>query len=108
MRMSPFGGKEREISIISIILIIIFSNGFLFYFQNISERDLRDSLFEQQKQRQIESTKEVSQHIGSDLSLGLGLTSSTSAGGSQSSCSSASADHTGSLSISTSQKSRSQ
>ena len=67
MHMNLFSGKEREISIISIILIIISSNGLLFYFQNITERDFRYSLFEQQKQHQIESTKEVSQHIGSDL-----------------------------------------
>jgi hypothetical protein len=53
--MNLFSGKEREISIISIILIIIFSNGLLFYFQNITEHDLRESLFEQQKQHQIES-----------------------------------------------------
>jgi len=73
MGMNLFGGKEREISIISIILIIICSNGLLFYFQNITEHDLRDSLFEQQKQHQIESTKEISQHIGSDLSLVMSM-----------------------------------
>ncbi|NAL78322.1 cache domain-containing protein [Nitrososphaera sp. AFS] len=73
MHTNLFSGKVREISIISIISIIIFSNGLLFYFQNITEHDLRDSLFEQQKQRQIESTKEVSQHIGSDLSLVLSM-----------------------------------
>ena len=71
--MNLFSGKEREIGIISIILIIISSNGLLFYFQNITERDLRDSIFEQQKQRQIESTKEISQHIGSDLNLVIGM-----------------------------------
>jgi hypothetical protein len=73
MHMNLFSGKEREISIISIILIIICSNGLLFYFQNIIEHDLRDSLFEQQKQHQIESTKEISQHIGSDLSLVMSM-----------------------------------
>jgi hypothetical protein len=71
--MDLLGGKEREISIFSIILIIIFSNALLFYFQNITERDLRDSLFEQQKLRQIESTKEVSQHVGSDLNLVMSM-----------------------------------
>jgi hypothetical protein len=73
MHMNLFSGKEREIAIISIILIIISSNGLLFYFQNITEHDLRDSLFEQQKQHQIQSTKEVSQHIGSDLSLVMSM-----------------------------------
>jgi Cache domain len=63
--------RIREVGIISIILIIILSNGLLFYFQNITEHDLRNSLFEEQKQRQLESTKEISQHIGSDISLVL-------------------------------------
>jgi hypothetical protein len=71
--MNVFRGKEREIGIISIILIIIFSNGLLFYFQSIMEHDLRDSIFEQQKQHQIDSTKEISQHIGSDLNLVVGM-----------------------------------
>jgi hypothetical protein len=71
--MILFNGKEREIGIISIISIIILSNGLLFYFQNIMERDLRDNTFEQQKQHQIESTNEISQHIGSDLNLVIGM-----------------------------------
>jgi hypothetical protein len=73
IHVNLFGGKEREIGIISIISIIILSNGLLFYFQNIMEHDLRDSTFEQQKQRQIESTGEISQHIGSDLNLVMGM-----------------------------------
>ena len=63
--------SRGEVGIISIILIIIVSNDLLFYFQNITEHDLRNSLFEEQKQRQLESTKEISQHIGSDTSLVL-------------------------------------
>ena len=55
--------RIREVGIISIILIIILSNGLLFYFQNITERDLKSSLFEEQKKRQFESTKEISEHI---------------------------------------------
>lgn len=69
--MEPLSGRIREVGIISIILIIILSNGLLFYFQNITEQDLRKSLFEEQKQRQLQSTKEISQHIGSDISLVL-------------------------------------
>lgn len=68
-----FSHRIREIGIISIILIIIFSNGLLFYFQNITEHDLRNSLFEDQKQRQLDSTKEISQHIGSDINLVLAM-----------------------------------
>jgi hypothetical protein len=66
-------GKEREIGIISIISIIVFSNGLLFYLQNITEADLRKSVFEQEKQLQIQSTKEVAQHIGSDIGLVISM-----------------------------------
>ena len=66
-------GKEREIGIISIISIIVFSNGLLFYLQNITEANLRKSVFEQQKQLQIQSTREVSQHIGSDVGLVISM-----------------------------------
>ena len=62
-------GKEREIGIITIISIIIFSNGLLFYLQNITEADLRKSVFEQQRQLQIQSTKEIAQHVSSDITL---------------------------------------
>jgi len=67
--MSLFSGKVKEIGIISMISIILFSFGLLFYIRNISQTNIRVSLFEQQKQRQIESTKSISEHIGSDLNL---------------------------------------
>ena len=47
-------GKEREIGIISIISIIVCSNGLLFYIQNNTADDLKKSVFEQQKQLQIQ------------------------------------------------------
>jgi hypothetical protein len=71
--MTLLFGKEREIGIISIISIIVFSNGLLFYLQNITEADLRKSVFEQQKQLQIQSTREISQHIGSDIGLVISM-----------------------------------
>ena len=43
--------------------------GLFFYLQNNTENNIRNSLFEQQKQRQIESTKALSNHIASDLDL---------------------------------------
>jgi len=73
MNLNLLFGKEREIGIISIISIIVFSNGLLFYLQNITEADLRKSVFEQEKQLQIQSTKEVAQHIGSDIGLGISM-----------------------------------
>lgn len=59
--------KTNELAIIFIISIIVISYGLFFYLQNNTERDIRNSLFEQQKQRQIESALAISQHIGSDL-----------------------------------------
>jgi signal transduction histidine kinase len=67
--MSIFSKRIREIGIISIILIILFSFGLLIYIQNITEHDIKDNLFLQQKQRQISSTQGISMHIGSDLNL---------------------------------------
>ncbi|HEX5187399.1 MAG TPA: hypothetical protein VFV86_10970 [Nitrososphaeraceae archaeon] len=59
--------KTKELTIIFIISIIVISYGLFFYLQSNTERDIRNSLFEQQKQRQIESALAISQHIGSDL-----------------------------------------
>ena len=66
-------GKEREIGIISIISIIVCSNGLLFYIQNITADDLKKSVFEQQKQLQIQSTKDIALHIGSDINLVMSM-----------------------------------
>jgi hypothetical protein len=62
-----------HISIISIIFIIAISYGLLFYLQNITEQEVRHSLFEQEIQRQQESTKSISGHISSDLSLVMNM-----------------------------------
>jgi signal transduction histidine kinase len=59
--------KTKELAIIFIISIIVISYGLFFYLQNTTESNIRSSLFEQQKQRQIESTQALSRHIGSDL-----------------------------------------
>ncbi len=61
------GRKTKELAIIFIISIIVISYGLFFYLQNNTENNIRSSLFEQQKQRQIESTQALSRHIGSDL-----------------------------------------
>jgi hypothetical protein len=66
-------GKEREIGIISIISIIICSNGLLFYIQSITADDLKKSVFEQQKQLQVQSTQDIARHIGSDVNLVMSM-----------------------------------
>ena len=71
--MNLLSGKEKEIGIISIISIIVFSNGLLFYFQNSVEDDLRRGVFEQQKQIQVQSTKEVAEHVQSDIRLVMSM-----------------------------------
>ena len=71
--MILFSGRVKEIGIISIILIVILSYALFFYLQNITEQNIRDSLFEQQKERQIQATKAISQHIGSDLRLVMSI-----------------------------------
>jgi hypothetical protein len=62
---------EQKIGIISIILIIVSSYGIFFYLQNSTEADVRTSLFDDRKQRQVDSTTAISQHISSDLNLVL-------------------------------------
>ncbi|MFL6329588.1 MAG: hypothetical protein ACJ705_01090 [Nitrososphaeraceae archaeon] len=67
-RYANFSGrKTKEVAIIFIIFIIVISYGLFFYLQNNTESNIRSSLFERQKQRQIESTQALFRHIGSDL-----------------------------------------
>jgi hypothetical protein len=67
--MTLFAGNVREVAIISIIMIIVLSNGLLFYFQNRTENQIRNNLIEQQRERQLQATREVSDHVGSDIGL---------------------------------------
>jgi len=71
--MHLLSGRIKETLIISIIIIVILSYGLFFYLQSITESNIRYSLFEQQKMRQIDSTREVSEHIGSDISLAVAM-----------------------------------
>jgi signal transduction histidine kinase len=65
--VSIFPLNINKITILSIILIIAISYGVFFYLQNNTENNIRNSLFEQQKMRQIDSTESISSHISSDL-----------------------------------------
>jgi flagellar biosynthesis protein FlhB len=62
-----FAANTKKDTIVSIILIIAISYGLFYYWQNNTEKDIRNSLYQQQEQRQIESTEALSRHIGSDL-----------------------------------------
>lgn len=63
-----FVGK-KEITIVSIILLIAGSYSLLFFHQSIAEQNIRDSLFLSHRNNQIEITKGVSEHVSSDLGL---------------------------------------
>jgi hypothetical protein len=67
--MRIFLTRTVEIGIVSVALIIAFSFSLFFYLQDITEKTIRDRLFEQQKERQLQTTVSLSEHIGSDLNL---------------------------------------
>jgi signal transduction histidine kinase len=71
--MDLLSKRIKEIGVISIILIIAFSLGLLFYIQRITESDIKSNLLLQQKERQIGSTFDISLHAGSDLDLVVGM-----------------------------------
>ena len=47
--MNRFPTGAKKIGIISIILVVIISYGLFFYLQYMTENNIRNSLFEQQK-----------------------------------------------------------
>jgi len=66
---SFFLGKVKQVGVISIISIVVLSYGLFFYVQGITENNVRSSLFEQQKDLQLESVRSISRNIGSDINL---------------------------------------
>ncbi|HYZ58102.1 MAG TPA: sensor histidine kinase [Nitrososphaeraceae archaeon] len=66
---SIFHLDTKKVTILSIVLIIAVSYGLFFYLQNNTENNIRNSLFQQQRERQVEFTQTLSRHIGSDLDL---------------------------------------
>lgn len=71
--MDVFLGKEREIGIILLISIILCSNGLLFYIQHLTAADLKKTVFEQQKELQVQATSDIARHIGSDFNLVMSM-----------------------------------
>ena len=67
--MALISSKLMYIGIISVIIIAVASYGLFFYLQRVNEKSIRESIFEQELERQVNSTKSVSQHVGSDLRL---------------------------------------
>jgi signal transduction histidine kinase len=67
--MNPLVGKAKPLAIISIVLISAISYGLFFYLQNTTERDIRNSIIQQQLQNQLKDIQALSRHIGTDLTL---------------------------------------
>ncbi|MFN2434671.1 MAG: hypothetical protein ABR515_04785 [Nitrososphaeraceae archaeon] len=67
--MTLISGKLMYIGVISVIIIAVASYGLFFFFQRVNEKSIRESIFEQELERQINSTKLISLHVGSDLRL---------------------------------------
>jgi signal transduction histidine kinase len=70
---SLFSSHAKQIGIIVTILIIIISFGLFFYQQNITEENVRNSLFVQHREGQMESTRNMAERISSDLRLILSI-----------------------------------
>jgi signal transduction histidine kinase len=70
---APFSGHAKEVGVISTILIIVVSYGLFFYQQSVTEENVRNSLFVQQRDRQMEATKNMAGYITSDLRLVLSI-----------------------------------
>jgi signal transduction histidine kinase len=67
LRNTIFSPKTRGVAVIFTIAIIVISYSLFFYLQSTTESDIRNSIFEQQKARQMQSTQALSQRISSDL-----------------------------------------
>jgi signal transduction histidine kinase len=67
--MNPIVGKAKPLAIISMVLIIAIFYGFFFYLQSTTETNIRNSIFEQQKALQMQTTQALSERISSDLSF---------------------------------------
>ncbi len=61
--------KKKEIGIISIVFIIIFTFGLFFYQQNITEVNIKQGIFNKFRDNQMESTHVMADHISSELEL---------------------------------------
>jgi len=65
--MTLFSDKVVLLGVISIIVIAIASYGLFFLLQYDNEKNIRESIFDQELERQIKSTNSISQHVSSDL-----------------------------------------
>ncbi len=64
-----FYANARLIGIITVISVSIFSFALFFYIQQQAQEDVKTGLFERHKETQIDATRRISEHVGSDLNL---------------------------------------
>jgi signal transduction histidine kinase len=65
--MGHVPGRVKIFGIISIILIVGASYSLFFFLQDVTENNIKNSLFDQQKQKQLDATRAISEHISSDF-----------------------------------------
>jgi signal transduction histidine kinase len=63
----------RGLGIVAVISIILLSYALFFYFQNQTLQQVKSQLFEEQRDRQLGSTEQIANHIGSDLTVILSI-----------------------------------
>jgi signal transduction histidine kinase len=63
----------RGFGILAVLLIIISSYALFFYFQRQAHEQLNSQLFEDQSERQLGSTQQIANHMGSDLTVILSI-----------------------------------
>ncbi|MDQ5842155.1 MAG: sensor histidine kinase [Thermoproteota archaeon] len=63
----------RGLGIVAVISIILSSYALFFYFQNQTLQQVKSQLFEEQRERQLGSTEQIANHIGSDLTVILSI-----------------------------------
>ena len=72
--------RHYKVAILSVLIILVFSFSAFYFFQTITENNIKDSLLKQQIDKQLVESKSVSQNIGADLTLVMtvldGLTNS--------------------------------
>ena len=72
--------RHYRIGILSMLIILVFSFITFYFFQTITENNIKDNLLKQQIDKQLVESKSMSQHIGADLTLVMtvldGLTNS--------------------------------
>ena len=75
MVMGQVSGRVQKLGIISIIVIVVASYVLFFYLQSMTENNIKNRLFDQQKQKQLDSTMlyhNILTHLGYGKTSGCG------------------------------------